>query len=290
MLLWERGVMRASTRDSPVRYVIAAFVAAALLGALYVVFVRTHTGQLVDQLAYDGAEFGRRSVTPFTWRLLDSLPTVAGVIGGVLAVVIVCFRRNWLTFVVALAAACAAMASTQFLKYVVFDRPDLGVEGYAANSFPSGHTTVAAASAFVVFLVSSPRTRPIVAALGTAFTVLAGASTLANQWHRPSDVIAAFLVVAVWGCIAGAVLAAVRPALRTGRSRTGGRGFWWVVLPFLVVTAVAFAITLSGANQTSPDTVIAYVGGVSAIVATGLLLAWGASRAFAHFQPRERAR
>lgn len=282
--------MRASSRDSPVRYVIAAVVAAALLGALYVVFVRTQTGQLVDQLAYDGAEFGRRSVTPFTWRLLDSLPTVAGVVGGLLSVVIVCFRRNWLTLVVALGAAGAATATTQLLKYVVFDRPDLGVEGYAGNSFPSGHTTVAAASAFVVFLVSSPRTRPIVAALGTAFTVVAGVSTLANQWHRPSDVIGAFLVVAVWGCIAGAVLAASRPVLRTERSRAGGRGFWWVVLPFVAVAALALVITVSGANQAAPDTVIAYVGGVSAIVATGLLLAWGATRAFAHFQPPARSR
>lgn len=282
--------MRASTRDSPVRYVIAAFVAAALLGVLYVIFVRTQTGQIIDQLAYDGAEFGRRSVTPFTWRLLDSLPTVAGVVGGLLSVVIVCFRRNWLTLFVALAAAGAATATTQLLKYVVFDRPDLGVEGYMGNSFPSGHTTVAAASAFVVFLVSSPGARPTVAALGTAFTVLAGVSTLANQWHRPSDVIAAFLVVAVWGCIAGAILAATRPVSRTGRPRAGGRGFWWVVLPFVAVTAVAFVITFVGADQGSSDTLVAYVGGVSAIVATGLLLAWGATRAFAHFQPPERVR
>lgn len=282
--------MRASTRDNPVRYVVAALGAAALLGVLYVVFVRTEIGQLVDQLAYDGAEFGRRSVTPFTWRLLDALPTVAGVIGGLLSVVIVCFRRNWLTLVVALGAAGAAIATTQFLKYVVFDRPDLGVEGYAGNSFPSGHTTVAAASAFVVFLVSSPRARPTVAALGTAFTILAGASTLANQWHRPSDVIAAFLVVAVCGCTAGAVLAAARPALRADRSRAGRRGFWWVVLPSVAVAALAFVITVSGANQASADTVIAYVGGISAIVATGLLLAWAATRAFAHFQPPERAR
>lgn len=281
--------MRSTPRENPVRYVIAAIGAAVLLGVLYVVFVRTEIGQLVDQLAYDGAEFGQRSVTPFTWRLLDSLPTVAVVMCGVLAVVIVCVRRNWLTLGVALGAACAATATTQILKYLVFDRPDLGIEGYASNSFPSGHTTVAAASALVVFLVSSPRTRAAVAAGGAAFTVVAGASTLANQWHRPSDVIAAFLVVAVWGCIAAAVLAATRPLLRTDRAQLGGRGFWWVVLPLLVVAAFAFVITFRGAEHANPNTVLAYIGGMSAILVTGLLLAWAATRAFAHFQPIERA-
>ncbi|WP_022885630.1 phosphatase PAP2 family protein [Glaciibacter superstes] len=273
--------MRASTRASPIRYLAAALAAAVVLALLYVFFVRTQIGQTVDQLAYDGADFGWRSVTPFTRRLLDALPMISGVVGGLLTVVIAVVRRNWLTLLVALCAAVAAAATTQILKYVVFDRPDLGVEGFADSSFPSGHTTVAAASALAVFLVSSPRARPAVAGWGAAFTVLAGVSTLANQWHRPSDVIAALLVVAVWGCLVGAVLAVVRPVALTGR-RTAGRGWlWWIVVPFLVVTAVAFVITYLGANSESPDTVIAYIGGATAIIAAGFLLALGAIRTFA---------
>lgn len=273
--------MRVSTRASPVRYLAAAVAAAVVLVLLYIFFVRTQIGQTVDQLAYDGADFGWRSVTPFTRRLLDALPLISGVLGGLLTVVIAVFRRNWLTLAVALCAAVAAAATTQILKYVVFDRPDLGVEGFADNSFPSGHTTVAAASALAVFLVSSPRARPAVAGWGAAFTVLAGVSTLANQWHRPSDVIAALLVVAVWGCVVGAVLAVVRPAALTGQ-RTSGRGWlWWIVIPFLAVTAVAFVITYLGASSENPDTVIAYIGGASAIIASGFVLALGAIRTFA---------
>ncbi len=252
---------------------------------LYLYFVRTHDGQLIDQLSYNGADYSWRTVTPFTRRLLDALPAVSGVAGLILTLVIALVRRSPLTMVVALGAAGAAAATTQILKYGILSRPDFGVEGYAGNSFPSGHTTVAAASALAVFLVSSPRARPAVAAWGTAFTVLAGVSTLANQWHRPSDVIAALLVVGFWGCVAGAVLAALGPgrfgrATSTRRPPSGHR--WWLVVPFLLVTGISFVITFMGATEVgSSSTLIAYVGGAAAIIASGFVLALVATRVFA---------
>lgn len=272
--------MRSIPSTSPLRYLGAALAAVALFVLLYLFFVRTRDGQLVDQLAYDGADFGWRSVTPFTRRVLDSLPAVSGVVGVLLTMTIALVRRNWLTLLVAIGAAGAATATTQILKYVVLGRPDLGVEGFAENSFPSGHTTVAAASALAVFLVSSPRTRPAVAGWGAAFTVVAGVSTLANQWHRPSDVIAALLVVAVWGCIAGIVLALLRPAAFRGPRRVGRGRLWWLAIPFLSLTAIAFVITYLNAAEEDPNTVIAYIGGATAIIAAGFLLALGAIRTF----------
>jgi membrane-associated phospholipid phosphatase len=248
--------------------------------ALYVYFVRTRNGQVIDQLAYDGADFSWRSVTLYAQRLLDALPAVSGVAGLVLTLVIAAVRRRWRALIIAFGAAGAAAATTQILKYVILDRPDFGVEGYAGNSFPSGHTTAAAASAMAVFLVSSPRARAAVAAWGTAFSVLAGVSTLANQWHRPSDVIAALLVVAFWGCLAGALLETGRPA----PVRSGGvfATAWWVVAPFVLVTAVSFLVTFrSAANGSeSANTVLAYIGGASAIITVGFVLALVATRTF----------
>lgn len=256
-----------------------------MFAVLYVFFVRTHEGQLIDQLSYDGADYSWRTVTPYTRRLLDALPVISGVAGLILTVVIALVRRSPVTMVIALGAAAAAAATTQILKYGILGRPDLGVEGYANNSFPSGHTTVAAASALAVFLVSPPRVRPAVAAWGTAFTVLAGVSTLANQWHRPSDVIAALLVVAFWGCIAGAVLAAVRPpgSIRATAPRASpGRRRWWLVVPFVLVTGIAFVFTFMGTTDgSSSSTLIAYVGGAAAIIASGFVLALVATRVFA---------
>ena len=282
-------------------YFAGAAILAGVFLALYLFFVRSHAGQEADQLAYDGAAFGRRSITPFTGRILDSVPDAAVVFGVVLTAVIALVRRNWRTLLAALVAAAAATATAQLLKYGVLARPDLAVEGYAGNSFPSGHTAVAAASALVVFLVASPRTRPMVAGWGTAFAVLAGVATLANQWHRPSDVLAALLWVALWGCLAGAVLAwprgtvisptdAAAPASRwpafTGLRRSTVRIIRWLSIGCGAVSALAFIATLVLTSNLfdsvgTSGTVVAYFGGVAAIVTAGLLLALSGTRLFA---------
>lgn len=274
--------MRHHPMIRPLAFVLAASASVAVFIVLYLFFVRTHDGQLVDQLAYDGAEFGRRSVAPFAQQVLDALPAVSGVIGVVLTIIVVLVRRAWLGLLIAFGAAGAAAATTQILKYAVLSRPDFGVEGYASNSFPSGHTTVAAASALAVFLVASPRRRPAVAAWGTAFTVLAGVSTLANQWHRPSDVIAALLVVAFWGCAGGIALSVLGHGATDAVPGRAGIRLWWIVLPFVLVTLVAFLITFQSASTAheSPNTLIAYVGGATAIIASGFTLALLATRTF----------
>jgi hypothetical protein len=264
------------------KYLGAAVMTAAAFAALYVVFVRTHGGQLVDQLAYNGADVGERSVAPVANALLDLVPAVAGVVGLVLTIIITIVRRNWGTALVAIGCAGAAALTTQLLKLVFLDRPDLKVDGYADNSVPSGHTTVAAAAALAVFLVSSPATRSRVAGWGPLFTVLAGLSTLANGWHRPSDAIAALLVVAFWGCLAGAVITLMRPSAVAAPARPLAPGRWWVVVPFLAVTLVALLVTYvwSGSDRAAVD-VIAYVGGAAAIVTAGCALSLLATRTFA---------
>lgn len=269
---------------SPTRFLAGAVVAALAFTTLYLYFVQNYNGQIVDQLAFDGAEFGSRSVTPLTIPLLDMVPLVSAVIGLVLTLVIAAVRRKWTALVVALGAAGAAAATTQVLKYAVLTRPDLGVAGYADNSFPSGHTTVAAASVLAVFLVSHPRMRPLVGAWGTAFAVAAGLSTVANHWHRPSDVIAGLLVVAFWGCVAGVVLSSLQPAgAAVARPWRVGR-LGWIVVPSAFVTGVAFVITVLRASGESTETLIAYIGGMAAIVAAGFAIALVGTRLFARLR------
>lgn len=277
-----------------VRYLGGAALVSTAFIALYLFFVTSSAGQVADQLAYDGAQFGRRSVTPFAAGLLDSLPSASVVIGLIGTVAIALIRRNWRTVLVAFGVAAAAVLSAQLLKYGVLNRPDLGVEGYAGNSFPSGHTTLAAASALVVFLIAGPRLRPMVTVGGTGFAVLAGVATLANQWHRPSDVIASLLVVAFWGCIGGAVLAwpgfgrprAVFPAPEEldAVSRPGASVFTrtlrWVLVPFAVLAALTLVATFLFQFGESADLLVAYIGGVTSIVTSGLVLALCGIRLF----------
>ncbi|QYF72434.1 phosphatase PAP2 family protein [Cryobacterium sp. PAMC25264] len=274
--------MSSPSRLTPARYVSAAVLCAVAFLALYLFFVRDETGQAVDQLAFNGAEDGTTGTT-VTLSLLDLIPSVMVGVGAIVSLAIAAVRRAWFPLLVAVGSATAAVITTQLLKNIVLTRPDLGVEGYVSNSFPSGHTTVAAASALVVFLVASPHTRWLAGTIGAAFAVAAGVSTLVSLWHRPSDVIAALLVVSFWGCVGGAVLTRSGGRQRGARTptpaRVGLRLQTWIAVLAAIVTAVAVGIGATGAFGTSAAPA-AYLGAVTAIVAVGFALAITATRLF----------
>jgi len=278
----DSGVVPSSSRLSPARYIGAALLCVLAFVALYVFFVRDATGQALDQLAFNGAEDGTAGAT-VTLSLLDIIPSVMVGVGAVVSLIIALVRRAWFPLAVGVASAAAAVITTQLLKNIVLTRPDLGVDGYVSNSFPSGHTTVAAASALMVFLVASPHTRWLAGTFGAAFAVAAGVSTLVSLWHRPSDVIAALLVVAFWGCVGGAVLTRAggrQRAIRTPTpAKVGLRLQTWIAVLAGVVTAVAAGIGATGAFGIS-DAPVAYLGAVTAIVAVGFALAITATRLF----------
>ena len=181
---------------------IAAGLVVAFIG-FYLFFVHGYMGQLLDEQARVGAQFGAASRFA---DVLDAVPLVsAGVV--VLAVVIGLLRRQVLATVVALAVVAASNLTTQLLKHELLSRPDNGATGDWHNSFPSGHTTVAASAVFALFLVCAPRVRPFIAALGAVVLIAIGALLVGNQWHRPSDVVGGILVVAIFVFLGGAVLA-----------------------------------------------------------------------------------
>ena len=274
--------MSSTSRLTPARYVGAAVLCVVAFLALYLFFVRDETGQAIDQLAFNGAENGTTGTT-VTLSLLDLIPSVMVGIGAIVSLAIAAVRRAWFPLLVAIGSAMAAVITTQLLKNIVLTRPDLGVEGYVSNSFPSGHTTVAAASALVVFLVASPHTRWLAGTIGAAFAVAAGVSTLVSLWHRPSDVIAALLVVSFWGCVGGAMLTRAGGRQRAARTptpaRVGLRLQTWIAVLAAIVTAVAVGIGATGAFGTSAAPA-AYLGAVTAIVAVGFALAITATRLF----------
>jgi len=271
-----------TSRLTPTRYIGAALLCVVAFVVLYLFFVRDVAGQAIDQLAFNGAEDGSTGTT-VTRRLLDLIPSVMVAVGAIVSLVIAMVRRAWFPLVVGVSAAMAAVVTTQLLKNVFLTRPELGVDGYIPNSFPSGHTTVAAASALVVFLVASAHTRWLAGTIGAAFAVAAGVSTLVSLWHRPSDVIAALLVVAFWGCVAGAVLTRAGGRQRTARTpapaRVGLKLQTGIAVLAGIVTAVAAGIGATGAFGVS-DAPVAYLGAVTAIVAVGFVLAITATRLF----------
>lgn len=259
-------------------FITGAAAAIISLTAVYWFFVRTQTGQEIDQLAFDGAKIGHQILAPFVLSFLRSLPLVAAIIAFVFAVVVSASRRRWYLFALAIGSGVAANVTTQVLKYLL-PRPDLGVDGFAYNSLPSGHTTMAAASVLVVFLVASPPWRGWAALAGATFTVITGVATLAGQWHRPSDVVASLLVVAFWGCLAGAL--GQRPHVGSTRIQVPRmRVLLWVAVLSTIGTALAFGFVLVQPDDSNTVLLVAYAGGVTAISAAGFLLAALATRAF----------
>lgn len=266
-------------------FVVASLAAAAGILGTYLFFVRTTTGQYIDESALvEATQLYGGTAARAALRFLDYLPALSVAAGALALGYAALVRRRWLASLVALAGAAGANVATQVLKNDVLTRPFRGVETITENSLPSGHTTLAAAAAAAVFLVVSPRWRPLVAFAGGTYAVGTGVATLVNQWHRPADVVAAFLIVAVFMAPAAWVV------LRTGASWNTWDGFgshpgsWrlWVTLPTLAgLVAAALAVVellrIAPIAGQEVSTTNYFWAGSSFIVISGYLVATAAS-------------
>ncbi|MGH3094851.1 MAG: phosphatase PAP2 family protein [Streptosporangiales bacterium] len=256
---------------------IVGIVQTAALIAVYVEFVTTPLGQLLDSASVTGGRVGFAQIEPVVSALLD-IVMVASLLAAVIAVAIVgLLRRRYLLAAATSALVLGANITTQVLKHVVLHRPDLGVSlsggiiGAPSNTLPSGHTTAAASVAVAFTLVVPPRLRAPVGVLGGAYAALTGMATLTAGWHRPSDAIAAYIVVGIWAAVVGiAVLLfdhrhqALRPvAPRPPRGAMALLAF--VAVACLVAGSLALALIaqIPAASIGKAQLVVAYAGGAA---------------------------
>ncbi|MDG4764586.1 phosphatase PAP2 family protein [Solwaraspora sp. WMMD406] len=189
-------------------FLLAAAQTAAFVGVWWF-FVRTPRGQLLDTIALTGNSIGQdETYAPASTVLsvvsVASLALATGVIGFIALI-----RGRVLLAVVATVLIGGSNLTTQLVKYGT-GRPDLGIDPYEAytnNSLPSGHTTVAASVAVAFMLVLPAALRGVGALIAAAYAAIAGVATLSAGWHRPSDAVAAILVVGAWAAAAMLVLA-----------------------------------------------------------------------------------
>ena len=272
--------------------IVVALLAVAGLVATWRLLVVSQDGQRLDGAAVDGALYGQGKLWQAAEAVLDvvSIGFVVVALGAV--VLVAMLRRRWRSAVQAAVLIGGANLTTQILKHTILQRPDYGITTGTVNSLPSGHTTVAASVAMAVLLVAPRYARPAVALVGAGYTAATGIATLVGQWHRPSDVIAAVLVVLAW---TGLVCAFPR---RAERARPPRRS-WITTLPTAVIgvagllAAVGGIAVLTGSDlpvvgaaTASSDDVRAYVGAAALVLATsclsflsGLLLRQVAARA-----------
>jgi hypothetical protein len=260
------------------------------------VFVDTWAGQRVERATLQGARYGQNRL----WHVAEPVLSVVSVwfiaVVVLAAVVIAIARRRWMLAAQVAVLMAGANLTTRVLKVGVIDRPDLGISGPGFNTLPSGHTTAAASVAAVVVLVVPPRVRPWAAVFGALYTAATGVSTLVGQWHRPSDVIAAILVVLAWSGLACALVAwrpgfsgrasTGAPSTATGQlalgtatgrpssgTRTGAVLLTVVALVALVPATLALhrSWTSAGPLDSRAELLTAYVGGAFGVVAASAL-------------------
>jgi membrane-associated phospholipid phosphatase len=124
------------------------------------------------------------------------------------------------------------------------------------GAFPSGHAT-AAMTLSVVALIIVPRPyRPLVAALGTVFTIAVSFALLILHWHFPSDVVGGYLVATAWGLLTFAALRALNERWpESGTVRQAARDALpapaaaTVMKAALAATVVAGLVAASRAHQ-----------------------------------------
>ncbi|MCU1432877.1 MAG: hypothetical protein JWP95_1982 [Actinotalea sp.] len=254
---------------------LAAGAASAVL-AIWAVFVRTATGRLVDEAAWEGALTGQNRLWQLAGPVLDVIsgPFIIGVLLATMLLAVL--RRRVLLAVQVAIVMGGANLTTQVLKHVLLDRPDLGLGDPVRNTLPSGHTTAAASVAVALVLVVPRRLRPTAAVLGAAYTAATGVSTLVGRWHRPSDVAAAVLVVLAWAAVAHAIAvrAAVVPAQRSRQTAVVGGLLGIGALSTGAVAALALQRSVAalegpaGGGLTSrAELLTAYGGGALGVVA-----------------------
>lgn len=225
--------------------------AVAQAAALVVVWrfaVHTGTGQWLDTVALTGNRIGQDRIDGPVDRILNAMSVVSLLAATAVIGFIALIRGRKGLAVAATLLIAGANVTTQLLKYVL-DRPALGIDperDAVGNSLPSGHTTIAASVALALVLVLPPKVRPLGAFLGVAYAASAGVATLSAGWHRPSDAVAAFLVVGVWAALAGLLL--------------------------LIFQREQAQVSAEDAHRVAAA--VLGLGGLAAVVASGLALSW----------------
>lgn len=195
-------------RGTAIWLVVLALAQTAALIAVWRIALHTELGQWLDTVALTGNRIGQDRIDGPVNYILNVM-SVAALLAATTVIGFIALIRGHVAFAVtATLLIVGANLTTQALKYSLA-RPDFGIDPqrvFAGNSLPSGHATVAASFAVALVFVLPPRVRLLGALLGTGYAAAVGVATLSAGWHRPSDAIAAYLVVGVWAALGGLAL------------------------------------------------------------------------------------
>ena len=190
--------------------VVAAALCACALVLCYAVMVRTALGQSADvrlfRLVFGLVPSGwpAEGVTLFARAAsVVALAALATVLG--MAAV---GRHAWAALAASVLTVGVSVTLGPYLRDELLTRPRFTDEAFPLNSLPSTHATAAAALTAAIVLLW-PRRRPwwLTNSAGVVLLLVA-VGNVVSQAHRPSDVVASFLLV---GAVVGVALAVAGP-------------------------------------------------------------------------------
>lgn len=210
---------------------------------IFMVAVHTEDGQRLDDAGRGNTSLADAPrAFSATERLLETISVSSLALFGLGIMGIALLRRRPGLAVGAGVIVLGSNVSTQIMKET-FARPDL-VGGAIASpgAFPSGHVTVAMSLAMALVLVVPPALRWAAALVGCAYAIGVGAAVLALDWHRPSEVIGAYLMAVAWAAaVAAALILLGAGAAGIGEPAPGGGRLGALVAGGL---ALAFALVV----------------------------------------------
>ncbi|MFF1819360.1 phosphatase PAP2 family protein [Kribbella sp. NPDC058245] len=126
------------------------------------------------------------------------------VVGVVLIALAALVRRRWWLAAASVFVPVATAATTFALNRFILPRPNFAdpSQGLIETSFPSGHVAITAGIVGGAILVSGPRTRRYVAAVGILWLAFIAAAVQNLGWHRASDALGATLLACLWYAVA----------------------------------------------------------------------------------------
>ena len=218
--------------------VVAAVVSVVALAYLSLFTV---TGQWLDTLIMYSfqAHMPFQDVARTVLHTLASIPAL--LLFALILIVTVLLRKRFALLVRIVALLVVSNGATQMLKYLLV-RPDMEVGHSLANSFPSGHVTLATSVGLALIAAVPQRWKSVAGGVAWVAIAFVGVTVLSLGWHRLSDVLAGILVAT-----AGALLV-VPSEWRPFNDHFRGRSPAVLAWLALVVSAIGVALMAWGSR------------------------------------------
>src|SRR5690625_7277020 len=112
-----------------------------MLWGTWRIFVDWPTGQLIDDAAWQGSQFGRRHLDGFVEPVVRVISEPFLVLAAVAAFIVAASQRRWSIAIAATVMLGWANLSTQLLKEQALDRPECRFAQQPVDSLATVHRT-----------------------------------------------------------------------------------------------------------------------------------------------------